>query len=327
VIGHRLSTVHRPRPHLPTSLLLLALACAGTPAPDPGGGFGFDVFVLGIAQDGGVPQLGCDAECCRRARLDPTQRRMRTALGVRARATKELLLVEATPDVEAQIALLHQLTATTGRGRQPVDACLVTHGHTGHYLGLLAFGREAAASKSLPLYCTQRFAQFVQATPPLALLMSEQHVEPRVVTPGTPFAPLPGLEVEAIPVPHRDEFTDTVAFVLRGPRRSLLFLPDIDQWSKWDRDIAALVDTVDFVLIDGTFYSASELPGRSLEQIPHPLVPKSMELLAAAAMRHPGRIHFIHLNHTNRLLRDASARAALEAHGFRVADEGQWFEL
>jgi pyrroloquinoline quinone biosynthesis protein B len=314
------------RPFLLALTVLLA-ACASKPTPDPGGGFGFDVFVLGIAQDGGVPQLGCDAECCQRARLDPSERRLRTALGVRARDGKQLMLVEATPDVEAQVALLHQLTNTTGRGRNPVDACLVTHGHTGHWLGLLNFGREAAASTALPLYCTERFAGFVQTTPPLKLLASEKHVEPRVITAGTPFAPLKGLQVEAIPVPHRDEFTDTVAFVLRGPKRSLLFLPDIDQWSKWDRDIVQLVESVDYALIDGTFHSANELPGRSLEQIPHPLVPRTMELLAATAMRHPGRVHFIHFNHTNRLLRDPAARASLEAHGFRVADEGQWFEL
>ena len=312
---------------LPLAFLFGVSACAGAPSAPTGAGPGFDLFVLGIAQDGGVPQLGCDAECCAAARRDPARRRMRTALGVRDRAGKQLLLVEATPDVEAQVALLHQLTDTHGRGRQPVDACLVSHAHLGHYAGLLEFGREAAASKALPLYCSQRFAQFITATPPLRLLVDAQHVAPRVITPGTPFAPLPGLTVEALPVPHRDEFSDTMGFILRGPRRSLLFVPDIDQWQKWDQDLAALVASVDYALLDGTFYSADELPGRTLEQIPHPLVPDTMARLAAVALRHPGRVHFLHLNHSNRLLRDAGTRAHLEGHGFRVAEEGQWFEL
>jgi pyrroloquinoline quinone biosynthesis protein B len=297
------------------------LAGCATVAP------GVEVFVLGAAQDGGLPQLGCEAECCAAARADPARRSMRTSIGVRDGASGSLLLVEATADVEPQVALLHRLTGVTGRGRNPVDGILVTHAHVGHCLGLLSFGRETAASREVPLFCTERFAAFLSSSPPFDLLVRERHVVPRVVRPGASFEPIPGLTVEAIPVPHRDEFSDTVAFVLRGRRRSLLFLPDIDRFEAWDRDIEALVESVDVALLDGTFFEEGEVPGRSIAQIPHPLVRDTVTRLSALARRHPGRVVFIHMNHTNRLWRDESAVRDLEAKGFRVAREGDRFEL
>jgi len=43
--------------------------------------------------------------------------------------------------MEAQIAALHRAAGIEGRGRNPVDAVLLTHAHVGHYLGLAQFGR------------------------------------------------------------------------------------------------------------------------------------------------------------------------------------------
>ena len=60
--------------------VLLALAACGTatslpPAP------GVELFVLGVAQDGGLPHFGCDRPCCRAARA--TGRVLHpTALGI-----------------------------------------------------------------------------------------------------------------------------------------------------------------------------------------------------------------------------------------------------
>jgi hypothetical protein len=73
------------------------------------------------------------------------------------------------------------------------------------------------------------------------------------------------------------------------------------------------VDQVDLAFLDGTFASASELPGRSLAEIPHPLIPATRELLRGAR----GRVWFIHLNHTNEEL----------LTGKDVAHEGMIFPL
>jgi pyrroloquinoline quinone biosynthesis protein B len=191
----------------------------------------------------------------------------------------------------------------------------------------LSFGRETAASRAMPLYCTPRFAAFLERSPPLDLLVQAGHVAPHPVKPGSSCEPIPGLAVQAIAVPHRDEFSDTVGFVLRGPRRSLLFLPDIDRWEKWDRKIEEVVRSVDYALLDGSFFDAGEIPGRSIEDIPHPLVPATVTRLAAIAAERRGQIAFIHLNHTNRLLTDEAAVRSLEEQGFKVAREGDTWEL
>ena len=71
-------------------------------------------------------------------------------------------------------------------------------------------------------------------------------------------------------MPHRDEYTDTVGFRIEGPARRSLYVPDIDKWEKWDRRLEDEVAAVTVALLDGTFDSESELPGRTLLEIPHP---------------------------------------------------------
>ena len=121
-------------------------------------------------------------------------------------------------------------------------------------------------------------------------------------------------------VPHRDELSDTVGFVVRGPRRSLLYVPDIDKWERWERSLEDEVAAVDVAFLDGTFAAADEVPGRSLSEIPHPLVSETIARLAAKPAL-GRRVLFIHLNHTNPLLWDASRRRALS--DFRVARDGE----
>ena len=57
----------------PYLLLALGLIASCSPAPERGAALpeGPYAVVLGTAQDGGLPQLGCRAECCERARRVP----------------------------------------------------------------------------------------------------------------------------------------------------------------------------------------------------------------------------------------------------------------
>lgn len=299
-------------------LPLWAAACAATPAAS----HGFELCVLGVAQDGGVPHLGCDRDCCAAARA--SGRTLTPAcLGVIDHDHGKLLLVEATPQVEAQVARLCDLAGQHDRGRQPVDAVLLTHAHIGHYLGLAQFGREVASTQALPVWCSERMAAFLCANGPWNQLVELGQLQLERAAPRTPFAPLPGLSVTAIPVPHREEFSDTMAFVLQGPQRRVLFVPDIDAWDRAPGLLDELLHGVDVAYIDGTFFDGSELPDRNLAEIRHPLMTDTMARLAGFARQHPGAVRFIHLNHTNPVLRDAGLRARLEAEGFRVAVEGE----
>lgn len=77
-------------------------------------------------------------------------------------------------------------------------------------------------------------------------------IEP--VAGGVSFYPVPGLSIEAIPVPHRAEWpTETVCVLISGPDRSLLYVPDIDFWDEWDRDLVSKVVSVDVAILDGAF--------------------------------------------------------------------------
>ena len=319
------------------ALALLALAaCAGAPTSatvDPSasgpsaigpsaGTARFELFVLGIAQDGGLPHLGCDRPCCATARREG--RRLRPAsLGIHDRATGRLALVEATPAVESQIADLHRLAGTTGRGRAVVDAVLITHAHVGHYLGLAHFGREVAATRGVPVFATTRLCGFLRAHGPWQQLVALDEISLKEIAPRTPFPVLDGLTVTAIPVPHRDEFSDTVAFRIRGPERTALFVPDVDRWDKAPGLLDELLEGVDVAFVDGTFWDARDLPGRSILEVPHPPMTDTMQRLAERARARPGSIRFLHCNHTNPALHDPAVKTRIEAAGFAVATEGE----
>lgn len=299
-------------------------ACAAVPSAPPESPPPVELFVLGIAQDGGLPHFGCEQPCCVAARgtgrvLFPS------CLGVvdRRGEAPKLLLVEATPRIEEQVALLHDLAGVHGRGRQPVDAVLTTHAHLGHYLGLAWFGREIAASKSVPVHCSPRFATFLRQHGPWRQLVELEQLVVHEFTIGDVFAPWPGVTVKALAVPHRDEFSDTVAFVISGPTRSVLFVPDVDAWEREPGLLERLLAGVDVAYLDGTFFDGSELPERNLAEIRHPLMTRTMALLAASAQARPGALRFLHMNHTNPVLHDAALRARVEAAGFAIAAQGE----
>ena len=248
----------------------------------------WELVVLGIAQDAGIPQLGCEQELCRSIR-DGKRRPERVAsLGLVNRGLGLSYLFDATPDLVSQLGTLNG-------GRSPTGIFL-THGHIGHYTGLMFLGRESLDAKGVPVFGSERMVAFLRTNGPWSLLVSRNNIDLKsmqldqtIVLPG-------GVRVTAFTVPHRDEFTDTVGFrIERGTRRAL-FIPDIDQWSKWSRSIREVVDGVDVAFLDGTFAAADELPGRSIADIPHPLIPGTREALKGMK----GALWFIHLNHTNK---------------------------
>jgi len=292
------------------ALLRLALALAGTP-PAPVAASGPEAVVLGIAQDGGVPHAGCHQPLCEAARVDCSRRRRVASLGLVDKAAGKRFLIDATPDFDEQIEML---------GGRP-DAILLTHAHVGHYLGLAALGREVLDTRGLPVYATPSMARFLRENKPWSRLVAFGNVDVREIS--AEVALTPNLAVTAIRVPHRGEDSDTVAYLVRGPGRKILWLPDIDKWEKWDRRLADfLTDPTLTAFLDGTFLAADEIPGRSIAEIPHPLVPETAALVDAIPGAR-GRVFFVHLNHTNRLLWEPDAVAALERRGLAVAREGQ----
>ena len=166
-------------------------------------------------------------------------------------------------------------------------------------------------------------AGFLRSHAPWSQLVSRQHIALQRLTPGSETQLSPNLAVSPLPVPHRDEFSDTLAFAIRGPTRRLLYCPDIDHWDKWEYDLRSFVATVDVAVLDGTFFSPDELPGRDLSQIPHPLVTDTVERLAGVT----SEVYFIHLNHSNPLLTDGPEMDWLAHQGFGVGRAGLRWQL
>jgi len=280
--------------------------------------------VLGVAQDGGLPQVGCHKECCEAARRDPSRRRRVCCLGLVAAG--RAYLMDATPDLPTQAGELVGHRGPSDGPMKLLDGIFLTHAHFGHYLGLAFLGREGARTLGVPVWGTERMLGFLGSNAPWDQLLKMGNIHPRPIGEGVD---LPGgLRVEPLVVPHRDEYTDTVGYLARGPARSVLYLPDIDSWEAWDRDLAEVVAGVDRAYLDGAFWSDDELPGRDIAKIPHPRVKATMELLSGLPPAERLKVRFLHLNHTNPLHDpEAPERRVLEEAGMAVAEEGEWFPL
>ena len=310
-----------------------------SPAPDRVGDVAAPFLrVLGVAQDGGLPHAACEHGFCRRARRDPRLASPVASLGLVIPGTERpgIYLVDATPDVRVQLdALVDVRQPPQDRvDRAPVDGVLLTHAHMGHYLGLAFFGFEAIHTQGLPVFSTPKMAAFLRRNEPWGQLVRIGNLELRERAPGQTFrlgagAGAGGVGVEVIAVPHRDELSDTVGFLFAGPTRRVLYVPDTDGWQHWQPTLPEVLaaSAVDVALLDGTFYSMDELPGRDIATVRHPLIFQTMDLLGdwvAAG----GEAVFIHLNHSNPALDPASdARATVEARGFRVAAFGEEIAL
>ncbi|MGA0271815.1 MAG: MBL fold metallo-hydrolase [Ilumatobacteraceae bacterium] len=277
-----------------------------------------EVIVLGIGQDGGRPQIGCRAECCSDASLP---RVLPACLGV-VGSDGRRWLIDATPAIGEQLRALDDLVPRPADDAI-IDGILLTHGHLGHYTGLAQLGREALAASSVPVWAQPRLRSMLERDVPWSLLVDHGHIDLR----SDPIDLGGSLLVEVLPVPHRGEVSETVAYRVTGPNRSVLWLPDIDSWDAWDRDIVEEVAAVDVAFVDATFFDDGELD-RDMSVIPHPRVVDTVRRFVDRAPELASRVRLVHLNHTNPVLRVGSPeRAFVERAGLSVAAPGDRFAI
>jgi pyrroloquinoline quinone biosynthesis protein B len=174
----------------------------------------------------------------------------------------------------------------------------------------------------VPVFASRRLAAFLRINEPWAALERERHIVLHELEVGTERRLNGRRTVTPMLVPHRDEHTDTLAFKIRGPDRSVLYLPDIDAWEQWSTTLADVLTTVDVAYLDGTFFDANELPGRDPTLVPHPTVLHTLEALAQLPAQERAKVRFVHLNHSNPAMDPSSPeRLLIHAAGCRVAEE------
>lgn len=270
------------------------------------------LLVLGVAQDGGHPQPGCRQTCC----IGPGAGSHLTA-SVAIVAAGKAWLIDAGPDFPRHLERL------THRGLQ-LAGIMITHAHIGHYTGLMYLGKEAMNVQSLPVWVAPGCSWFLRSNGPWQRLVTAGNIDLRIIRDA--FAIGGVLRIETFPVPHRDEFSETVGFRVSGPSATALYVPDADGWEDWETPIESHLVDVDVALLDGTFFDEHELPDRNQAAISHPTVVASLDRFAALA--DPGIIRFTHFNHTNPLLDPGSAAAAtVRDAGMGVAVEGDVYAL
>ncbi|MDC1221115.1 MBL fold metallo-hydrolase [Salibacteraceae bacterium] len=271
----------------------------------------FELLVLGTAQDAGYPQAGCEKSCC--DSVENTETVASVAIAVK----NKFWIIDATPDLTEQLA-----TAKHQYPDSKLAGIFLTHAHIGHYTGLMYLGREAMNADSLPVYCMPRMADFLRNNGPWSQLVKLGNIRIIELKEGGSTALSAKVSVTAFEVPHRDEFSETVGYIVASQEKKALYLPDIDKWSRWSQPISNYVKMMDILLLDATFYNNNELPNRDMSEIPHPFVTESIKEFESLNELDKSKIYFIHFNHTNPLLHNSEEVKEVEKAGHHAARTG-----
>lgn len=258
------------------------------------------LVILGNVQDAGSPHIGCKKSCCKALFLKPDTDRKVVSLGLIDPVNNKKFLFDATPDITEQLKLLKTYLPLSEK--ETPDGIFLTHAHIGHYTGLMYFGREALGAKETLVYSMPKMKSFLQNNGPWNQLIGLKNIKLKTIEDQEEIKLDSELIVIPFLVPHRDEYSETVGYKIVGPNKSVLFIPDIDKWYKWEKDISSEIKKVDYAFLDAGFFSEKEIDNRDISEIPHPTVLESMELFDKMPLKEKDKIWFIHMNHTNPML-------------------------
>ena len=310
--------------------LLLCFAACTSKAPKQASNNETDskasIIILGTIQDAGSPQLGCQKECCADLYNNPDADRMVASIGIVDTENEKTYLFDATPDMVEQMEMLTSHEKQSDK--QIADGIFLTHAHIGHYTGLMYLGKESKDADSVPLYAMPRMQEFLSTNGPWDQLITRGNVKLQALLHEQPVKLSENITVTPLLVPHRDEYSETVGYRIDGPHKSALYIPDIDKWDKWERDIIAEIKQVDYAFLDATFHSGAEMNNRDISQIPHPFIIESLAKFQDLADKEKSKIIFIHFNHTNPVIDpNIPESKAIKAQGYRIARLGDVFGM
>tara|TARA_B100000965_G_C19575730_1_gene751242 strand:- start:802 stop:1731 length:930 start_codon:yes stop_codon:yes gene_type:complete len=277
------------------------------------------IIVLGTIQDAGSPHMGCEKSCCISLFENPDPSRKVVSIGLVDPLEKKYWIIEASPDFITQCRDLK--TISQFEHNKVPDGIFLTHAHIGHYTGLMYLGKESYSSRGVPVFAMTRMKGFLIKNGPWSQLFELNNIKINNINHQEEIKLSNNLSITPFLVPHRDEFSETVGFKINGPKKSVLFIPDIDKWGKWNKNLIKEIKNADLALLDGTFYDSKEVNNRNISEIPHPFIVETMALFEEEKNSEKSKINFIHLNHTNPLLdSNSAAYKRVKESGFNTAE-------
>ena len=124
--------------------------------------------------------------------------------------SNESWLFDATPDFTKQTQLLSKHI----KEKNLPDGIFLTHGHIGHYTGLMYLGREAMNAKNVPVYTMPRMQKYLSNNGPWSQLVKLNNISLKSLQKDSTIVLNKRISVQPIQVPHRDEFTESVGFII-----------------------------------------------------------------------------------------------------------------
>ena len=326
-LTHSSPRIYSKFPHL--FVILLFCSCANQseekPLKENAEGTKVELVVLGIAQDAGYPQTSCLKECCDHYHKNEISEKYPCSLALIDREVNKIWIFEASPSYREQWKMAQDIS---GFNLKTIpDGIFLSHAHIGHYTGLMQLGHEVMGAKGVKVFAMPRMSKFLNSNGPWDQLIDFGNINIEQIQEEKPIILSQNCKVQAFTVPHRDEYSETVGFKIFGPTKTVLFIPDIDKWSKWEKDIIEEIKSVDFAFIDGTFFNQKELPGRDMSLVPHPFIQKSIQQFSALPISERSKIHFIHFNHSNPMIWDSNSRNKVLKKGFKLAEQKQVLAL
>jgi pyrroloquinoline quinone biosynthesis protein B len=308
------------------------------------------IWVLGSAAGGGVPQWNCACPQCQDARAGASFARPRTQSSIAVSADgRGWFLFNASPDLRTQLAACPPLWPRRGVRQTPLQAVVLTDAELDHTVGLLSL-REGAVVR---LYATpwvhRALSEWHSVLPVLSAYCA---VDWHPVRCGE-TVPLEGeqgmgsgLQLEAFALEanatHRSKpvryvadagatLEASVGYRITDVRtgHAVVYLPALPMWTA---AVAAQVTSCACALIDGTCWEEDDLTrlgmhGKTAQAMGHlPIAGAHGSLEHLAALDGPRRI-YLHLNNTNPLLDEASPqRQLVEQRGVEIAYDGMRLE-
>ncbi len=277
------------------------------------------LIVLGTCQDGGYPQSGCTASCCKDVASDS---KLISSIAITNDTQDECWIVDASPDIKHQLNIIKKYIS---KEQFPlISGIFLTHAHIGHYIGLLDLGLEVMNLKNIPVYAMPGMASFLSNNAPFNQLIHNQNIILHTINKNSSIPIDSNCSIKPFNVPHRNELSETVGYKIITKSSSTVYLPDIDSWEDWEVDINDVICENNLIFIDGTFYDKSELKLRDISKVPHPSIVDSTRIFDKLDISLRSKIFFTHFNHTNKILQPNSIeRADLISRGYNIPEEGQ----